>query len=106
MVPMFNWHEPSPRLEQFAQILRDNGHEPKGFGEIIGSNALLAVVEAAKSIDGEITGESMRDALENLCPLETYQVGSACYSVDNHDGWGTEGMKPVVIRDGKFRNVE
>lgn len=106
MVPMFNWHDPSPRLEKFAQILRENGHEPKGFGEIIGSNALLAVVEAAKTIDGEINGQSMRDALENLCPLQTYQVGSACYSADNHDGWGTDGMEPVEIRGGKFINIK
>lgn len=105
-VPMFNWHDPSPKLAEFAKILRDNGHEPTGFGEVIGSNALLAVVAAAKSIDGEITGETMRDALENLCPLETYQVGSACYSADNHDGWTREGMEPVVIHEGKFKRVE
>ncbi|WP_340107588.1 ABC transporter substrate-binding protein [Pikeienuella sp. HZG-20] len=97
-----NWDDPSPKMQTLGDILTAAGKPPQGFGEVIGSNAFLAIVEASKSISGEITGKAMRDALENLCGVETYSAGTLCYSPDDHDGWSHDLVQTGIIQDGKF----
>ena len=97
-------YDPTPNEQKLAAILVKNGYKPQGWGEIIGSNGLMAAVAAINSIDGTITGQKMRDALENLCGFETYSMGKACFSKDNHDGWGADALVLTTIRGGQFRS--
>ncbi|MDM0014923.1 ABC transporter substrate-binding protein [Variovorax sp. J22P168] len=102
LVVLANWDDPIPQLVPLGTLLKAAGKSPQGFGELIGANAILAIVEAAKKVRGEITGKALRDQLEVLCGLESYTAGKACYSADNHDGWSADFLTTVEIRDGKF----
>jgi branched-chain amino acid transport system substrate-binding protein len=102
LIVVANWDAPSPRMEELGKLLTANHKPPRGFGEVMGTNGLLAVVAAAKSVKSELTGAAIRDALENVCGLETYSTGRLCYSADNHDGWGEDVPFLVEIKNGKF----
>ena len=97
-------YDPTPNEQKLAAILVKNGYKPQGWGEIIGSNGLMAAVAAINAIDGPITGQKMRDTLETLCGFETYSMGKPCYSKDNHDGWGADALVLTTIRGGQFRS--
>ena len=97
-------YDPTPNEQKLAAILVKNGYKPQGWGEIIGSNGLMAAVAAINAIDGTITGQKMRDALETLCGFETYSMGKPCFSKDNHDGWGADALVLTTIRGGQFRS--
>ena len=101
-----NWDDPAPELAQLGKLITSAGKTPSGFGELLGVNGLLAVVEAAKTIKGEISGKTLRDALERLCGLKTYTTSTACYSPENHDGWTGDILMTVEIRNGKFVTVK
>jgi branched-chain amino acid transport system substrate-binding protein len=98
-------YDPTPPEQKLAALLRKNGAEPQGWGEIVGGNGLMTVVAAVKAIDGPITGEKMRDTIEGLCGFETYSMGKPCFSKDNHDGWAADALVVTTIRGGQFRST-
>jgi branched-chain amino acid transport system substrate-binding protein len=106
LVVIANWDDPSPRQAKLGQMLREAGKPPVGFAELLTSNGLLAIVEAAKLVEGDITGAKLRDRLETLCKVTTYSEGELCYSKDDHDGWSSDALTVVEIRDGAFKRVE
>lgn len=97
-------YDPSPGEKKLADMLRAAGKTPQGWGELVGTNGLLAAVAAAKSIKGEINGESMRNAMEGLCNFEAYSRGKACWNKDDHDGWREDGLVITEIAGGRLRN--
>lgn len=101
-----NWDRPTPKLQELAKLLEAGGKTPAGFGEVIATNGLLAIVAAAKTIKGEITGSNLRDALEKVCKLKTYAEGSACYSADDHDGWSPDLLTLAQVKGGKFEPIK
>lgn len=106
IVLLANWDEPGPGLQELGKLMNAAGKPPQGFGEVIGSNALLAITEAVKTIKGEPTGRTIRDAMEKLCGIKTYSEGQMCFSADSHDGWTGELLVSAEIRDGKFKNLK
>jgi branched-chain amino acid transport system substrate-binding protein len=98
-------YDPTPPEQKLAALLKKNGNEPQGWGEIIGSNGLMTVVAALKATDGPLTGEKMRDTIEGLCGFETYSMGKPCFSKENHDGWGADALVVTTIRGGQFRSA-
>lgn len=98
-----NWDNPSESEAELAELLEAEGFEPASF-EVAGSNGAQAIEAALKKIgDGEVTGSSMRDALETICDVPTYSYGDGlCYSKDNHDGFGTDAVRMVVVEGGAF----
>jgi branched-chain amino acid transport system substrate-binding protein len=102
MVILGNWDDPSPQQAELGELLKKAGKKPTGFAELLSTNGLLAIVEAAKKIKGPVTGEAIRGQLEQLCPLKTYADGQLCYSKDDHDGWGAETLTSVEVKNGKF----
>jgi branched-chain amino acid transport system substrate-binding protein len=96
-------HDPSPGEARFGEILKKAGKTPSGWMELIGSNGLMTAVAAARKVKGEPTGPAMRDAVESLCDFEIYTRGRACFSKDNHDGFGESSLVITEIRDGAFR---
>ena len=106
LIVVANWDDPTPELAELGKLVRAAGKTPAGFGELIGVNGLVAIVEASKKVKGELTGKSLRDALETLCGVRSYSPGSVCYSPENHDGWSPDFLSTVVIRDGKFITVK
>lgn len=105
LVVFGNWDDPSPRQAKLGDILRNAGKPAVGFGEMLSSNGLLAIVEAAKRMKGDITGPLLRDELERLCKVTTYSDGELCYSKDDHDGWSGDALTVVEIRDGAFKRL-
>lgn len=106
LVVLANWDDPIPQLLPLGALMKAAGKTPQGFGELIGANAILAIVEAAKQVKGDITGKALRDSLEKLCGLESYTAGKACYSAENHDGWSADFLTTVQIRNGKFMTIK
>ncbi len=106
LVVVANWDDPVESNIELGKMLEAAGKPPRGFGEILSTNGLLAIVAAVKKIDaegkGEITGKALQQALEHVCGLHTYSTGSLCYSPDNHDGWGADVPFVVEVRNGKF----
>lgn len=96
-------HDPSPSEAKFGEVLKKAGKTPSGWMELIGSNGLMTAVAAARKVNGEPTGPAMRDAIESLCGFEIYTRGRACFSKDNHDGFGESSLVITEIRDGAFR---
>jgi branched-chain amino acid transport system substrate-binding protein len=97
-------YDPSPNEQKLVSILQKSGYKPQGWGEIVAANGYMAVVAALKKIQGEVTGRQMRDTIEMLCGFDTLSMGKACYSKDNHDGWGADALVLTTIRDGQFRS--
>lgn len=100
-----NWDDPTPGLRRLGKLLRSGGMDPKGFGPVISTNGLLAIVHAAKTVNGEITGPKLRDTLEHLCGFKTYSPGKGCFSKSNHNGWGSNFLTTAKIENGKFERV-
>jgi branched-chain amino acid transport system substrate-binding protein len=96
-------HDPSASEAKFGEVLKKAGKTPSGWMELIGSNGLMTAVAAARKVKGEPTGPAMRDAVESLCGFEIYTRGRACFSKDNHDGFGESSLVITEIRDGAFR---
>lgn len=105
LVVFGNWDDPSPRQAKLAEVMKKGGKTPQGFAELIATNGLLAIVEAARKIKGDITGPVLRDELEKLCKVTTYSDGELCYSKDDHDGWSADALTAVEIRDGAFKRL-
>ena len=100
-----NWDDPSPRQAKLGDMLRNAGKPAVGFGEMLASNGLLTIVEAAKRVKGDINGPQLREELEQLCKVTTYSDGELCYSKENHDGWSADALTVVEIRDGAFKRL-
>jgi branched-chain amino acid transport system substrate-binding protein len=105
LVVVGNFDDPSPGLKELGALLQKAGKKPEGWAEVIGTNGLLAIVEAAKQVKGPITGAAIRDQLEKLCGVTNYSQGKVCYSADNHDGYGSDLLLGVEVRNGKFNVV-
>jgi branched-chain amino acid transport system substrate-binding protein len=99
---MSNWTSPSAGEQQLGALLSAAGLKGTSF-EVAGSNGAQALEAAVKTIQGDITGSKIRDALESVCGLDTYAPGAGvCYSPTNHDGYGTDSLVMLVVKDGKF----
>lgn len=96
-------HDPSPSEAKFAEVVKKAGRTPGGWMELIGSDAIMAIVAAAKKVDGEPTGPKMRDAIESLCNFEQYTRGKTCLSKDYHEILNESSLVITEIRNGEFR---
>jgi branched-chain amino acid transport system substrate-binding protein len=105
-VSLGNWDDPSPKQKELGKLLAAAGKEPAGYAEIIGSTAIIALAEALRHVDGEVTGEKIRDQVEKICGyMGTYADGQLCYSKDQHEAFGPETVNVVKIEGGKWKNV-
>jgi branched-chain amino acid transport system substrate-binding protein len=106
MVSIANWDDPSAKLKALEQLLRANGRNPAGFGELLTTAAATALFEAVKKVDGPVTGQAIRDALEGVCTADSpYLDGRICYSKTDHEGFGKDSLKTVSIKGGKFQTI-
>jgi branched-chain amino acid transport system substrate-binding protein len=97
-------YDPTPSETELADIIKKAGRKPTGWMELTGTNGLMTAVAAARSIKGELTGPAMRDAIESACDFKIYNRGRACFSKDDHDGFGQSTLDLTVIRNGEFRS--
>jgi branched-chain amino acid transport system substrate-binding protein len=97
-------YEPIPPETKLVELLKARGKTPQGWGELVGSNGLMAIVAAAKTVKGDITGPSMRDALETICGFPTYARGKACFSKEVHDGWGEDALVITEVDHGRLKS--
>lgn len=106
LITLANWDDPAPKLANLDKVLRAGGKTPSGFGELLAASGMVALTEALKNVQGPVTGQKIRDALENLGEIENpYVDGRFGYSKTNHEGFGPDALHEVVIRDGKFKTV-
>lgn len=96
-------YEPIPPETRLVELLKARGKTPQGWGELVGSNGLMAIVAAIKAVKGDLNGASMRDALETICDFPTYSRGKACFSKEVHDGWGADSLVITEIDNGRFK---
>ena len=97
-------YDPTPIEQRLNAILTKHGYKPQGWGEILAANGYMTIKAALARINGPVTGERMRDTIEGLCDFETLTMGRACFSKDNHDGWGADATILTTIRGGQFRS--
>lgn len=99
-------YDPGPGEAELAKMLEANGKQPQGWGELVGTNALMAALGAVDKHAGkDITGTSMRDTLETLCDFDKFSRGRVCYSAKDHDGWHEDALVITEIRNKQFRSV-
>jgi branched-chain amino acid transport system substrate-binding protein len=96
-------HDPSPSEAKFAEVVKKAGRTPGGWMELIGSDAIMTVVAAARKVKGEPNGPAMRDAIESLCRFEQYTRGQTCLSRDYHEVLNETALVITEIRNGEFR---
>lgn len=96
-------HDPSPSEAKFAEVVKKAGRTPGGWMELIGSDAIMTIVAAAKKLPGEPTGPAMRDAIESLCNFEQYTRGKTCLSKDYHEVLNESSLVITEVRNGEFR---
>lgn len=107
VVSMGNWNDPSDKQKALGEVLKAAGKEPKGYGELLSSTGFMALAEAVRRIDGEVTGSKIRDALETICDFDdTYIDGKLCYSPEQHEGIFQDSLITVEIRDGAFITIK
>ena len=106
VVSLGNWDDPSERQNALGDILRAAGKKPAGYGELLGSTAFLVLSEGLRRVDGELTGDKLRDAIEGICDFkDTFIDGSICYSKDQHEGFSKDSLVTVEISGGKFKSI-
>jgi branched-chain amino acid transport system substrate-binding protein len=105
MVSIGNWDDPSPKLQKLGELLRANGKTPAGFGELLSAAAATVLFDALEKVDGPVTGQKIRDALDSVCTESAYIDGKLCYNATNHEGFGMDSLKAVTIKSGKFQTV-
>jgi branched-chain amino acid transport system substrate-binding protein len=106
-VSLGNWDDPSPKQKELGKLLQSAGKEPAGYAEIIGSTAIIALAEALRHINGEVTGEKIRDQVEAICGyMGSYADGQLCYSKSQHDAYGPETVNVVKLQGGKWQNIK
>ena len=58
---------------------------------------------AIDKINGPVTGEKLRDALEGLGQIDNpYVDGRFSFSKDSHEGFADDALKTIVVKNGKF----
>ena len=97
-------YDPTPPEQKLAAIMKKNGFEPKGWGDLLAGNGFMTIKAALNRINGPVTGQVMRDTIETLCGFETMSMGKGCFSKDNHDGWGSDAVILTTIKGGQFRS--
>lgn len=106
MVAMNNWNDPSQDEQELKDLLEAAGFEATSF-EAAGANGAQVVAAGAEKVEGEITGEKLRDAMTTVCDLNTYAIGdSVCYTEDQRDGMGTDALALLVVEDGAFATYD
>jgi len=100
-------YDPTPGEAELAKMLEAAGKKPQGWGELTGVNALMAALGAIDAQKGkDITGQSMRDALETLCDFEKFSRGKVCYSAKDHDGWHEDSLVVTEVHDKQLRTIK
>lgn len=106
VVSLGNWDDPSQRQNALGDILRAAGKKPSGYAELLGSTAFLVLAEGLRKVDGELTGDKLRDAIETICNFKgTFIDGDICYSKDQHEGFSKDSLVTVEISNGKFKTI-
>ncbi|MBW3098437.1 ABC transporter substrate-binding protein [Pseudohoeflea coraliihabitans] len=106
VVSMGNWNDPSDKQKALGDVMQAAGMEPQGYGELLSSTGFMALAEAIRRVDGEVTGAKIRDALETICDFDgTYIDGKLCYSPEQHEGVFEDSLITVEIRDGAFVTI-
>lgn len=107
IVSIGNWDDPSDRQKELGEVIVAAGKEPQGYAELIASMGIEMILEAVRRIDGDVSGEKIRDALETICDFSgTYMDGNVCYSADQHEGVFADTLISVTIADGKFKTMK
>jgi branched-chain amino acid transport system substrate-binding protein len=96
-------YEPIPPETKLVALLKARGKTPQGWGELVGSNGLMAIVAAVKTVKGDVDGPSMRDALETICGFPTYMRGKGCFTKEVHDGWGEDALVITEVDHGRLK---
>ena len=103
LVTFPHWDEPSSKLKKLETVLRDAGKKPGGFGEMLAVTAVVALTSAIDKVNGPVTGEKLRDALEGLGAIDNpYVDGRFSFSKDSHEGFADDALKTIVVKNGKF----
>lgn len=98
-VAAVGWDKPTAEQATFIEGFG----QPKGFGESIAGTGFMAVQAAIPNVKGDLTGTSIRDALEITCPFPTLLNGPGCFSADDHDG-DLSGMT-LQVKDSEWVTV-
>ena len=97
-------YDPSDGEAELAKLLKQADKVPQGWGELVGTNGLMTVVAAVNAQgDNEITGASMRDAIEGLCSYPAFARGKPCFSKDSHDGWAEDSLVITELRNKELK---
>jgi len=92
--------DPDPYVQEFVRKFRAKYNEDPNIFSAFVYDTLYLIAEAVKNIDGEITRDSIRDAVENLRGIKSL-VGTI--SPDQYGHFGPRKSVYVIVKDGAFR---
>jgi len=107
VVTFGTWSAPTDKQKQLGDLLVKAGVKPIGYAEIMAGTDAAILAEAIRRVQGGVTGQKIRDALETMCPWDgTYMNAPVCYKPDNHEGFGADVLMVVEVKDGEFVPVK
>jgi branched-chain amino acid transport system substrate-binding protein len=102
-----NWDDPLPKEIELGKTMSAAGILPAGYGEVLGANGILILAEAIRKVDGAVTGEKLRDALETISDFDgTPMNGKVNLSKTKHDAYGPEALVITRAQDGKLTTLK
>ena len=102
-----NWDDPTPKQAELGKIMKAAGMAPAGWSEVLAAGGVMTLVEAIRHVDGDVTGEKIRDALEQIHNFDGTPVSGALnYSKDNHEGFGSDNVILLQVQDGKLKTLQ
>ena len=102
-----NWDDPLPKEIELGKTMSAAGIRPAGYGEVLGANGILILSEAIRRVQGAVTGEKVRDALETISDFDgTPMNGKVNLSKTKHDAYGPEALVITRVQDGKLVTIK
>jgi len=92
--------DPDPYVQDFVKNFRSTYNEDPNLFSAYPYDTVYLIATAIRSIKGEITRSSLRDALAGLKNIKTL-VGDV--SADQHGHFGPRKMVYVIVKDGAFK---
>ncbi|MGO4384736.1 ABC transporter substrate-binding protein [Specibacter sp. RAF43] len=103
---MINPSAPTVEQQKLYDLIRKAGNEPAGgFADLFGANS-IAVAAAALKEASTVSGEGLRDALENGKEYVAWAIQPYRYSADNHDGLASNALVWTTVDRGKFVSAD
>lgn len=103
-VPAFlNSGKPTSKQAELLSQIEKSGKQPtNSILDTLFPNGLQAFAAAIRKTGDEVTGESIKKAIDSGITVDAYALSPLEFSADQHEGAGQDDLVWVKAKDGKF----